>query len=77
MGIQKPKTKAQRRARREAMQQLSNLEVERRELNTMLDAVRRDADQFFKMGRFSAKRTLSNGAVVRISITMPPREVTS
>jgi hypothetical protein len=37
----------------------------------MLDAVKRDAWQYFGMGRFEAKKRLPNGAVVKLSITMP------
>jgi hypothetical protein len=42
-----------------------------RELDVMMNAIKRDAHQFFGMGKFSAKKLLDNGAVVRVSITMP------
>lgn len=41
-------------------------------LYVMLDSVKRDADSFFGMGKFEAKKKLPNGAVVKVSITMPP-----
>lgn len=37
----------------------------------MMDAIKRDHESFFGMGKFACKRKLSNGAVVRVSITMP------
>lgn len=40
-------------------------------LGVMLRAIKRDAWQFFGMGKFSCKKKLANGAVVRFSITMP------
>ena len=44
----------------------------REELAAMMDAVKQDCKSWFGMGRFACKRKLSNGAVVRVSITMPP-----
>jgi hypothetical protein len=40
-------------------------------LYVMLDSVKRDANSFFGMGKFEAKKKLPNGAVVKVSITMP------
>jgi len=37
----------------------------------MLDAVKRDAWQYFGMGEFRAVKKLPNGATVRIVIRMP------
>lgn len=41
------------------------------ELNVMLEAVMRDAGTYFRMGRFRAKKKLSNGATVTVEIRMP------
>lgn len=41
------------------------------ELNAMLDAVKRDALEYFGVGKMRAKKTLANGAVVTLSISMP------
>lgn len=41
-------------------------------LNEMLDAVKRDASQFFAMGAMRARKKLPNGAVVTLTIKMPP-----
>lgn len=40
-------------------------------LNTMLDAVKRDVSDYFRMGKVTAKKKLDNGAVVTITIVMP------
>lgn len=40
----------------------------------MLDAVKRDAWQYFGMGKFEARKRLPNGAVVKFSIKMPARK---
>lgn len=69
MATQKPKTREQRRARRH-MGSRAKTEAER-ELNAMLDALKRDALQFFFVGKFTAKKKLSNGAIVRFEFTMP------
>lgn len=37
----------------------------------MLNAIKRDADQYFRLGKFACKKGLPNGAIVRVSITMP------
>ena len=42
------------------------------ELGEMLDAVKREARSWFGMGAMRARRRLSNGARVVVSITMPP-----
>lgn len=47
-------------------------ETARKELATMMDAIKRDYKSWFGMGKFACKRKLANGAVVRVSITMPP-----
>lgn len=41
-------------------------------LAVMLDAVKRDAEQFFSMGEMRAQKKLPNGAVVTLKIRMPP-----
>lgn len=76
MATQKPKTKEQRRARRRATERGPSLPIAARELATMMDAVKRDWLSWFSMGRFTCRRKLSNGAVVRVEITMPalPKE---
>lgn len=69
MATQKPRTKEQRRARRHVPAR-SKSEAER-ELVAMLDALKRDALQFFFVGKFTAKKKLSNGATVKFEFTMP------
>ncbi len=41
------------------------------ELNRMLDAIKRDADQYFGIGQMRCRKTLQNGAKVFIRILMP------
>lgn len=73
MATQKPPTREQRRARRVAAQRAKS-PIEHRELERMLDAIKKDAASFFAMGEFRCRRRLSNGAVVRVVITMPAEE---
>lgn len=41
------------------------------ELGRMLDVIKRDGEQLFRLGKFTCKKKLSNGVVVRVSLTMP------
>jgi hypothetical protein len=43
------------------------------ELNAMLDAIKRDAPDYFRIGKMAAKKMLSNGASVHVVITMPDK----
>lgn len=47
-------------------------EKARQELTAMMDSIKRDYKSWFGMGKFACKKKLANGAVVRVSITMPP-----
>jgi len=40
----------------------------------MLDAIKRDAWQYFGLGEFRTRKKLPNGAVVRFVIRMPTRK---
>lgn len=51
--------------------ELGQAHESRVELNRMLDAIKRDAPQYFQMGGMRAKLVLSNGAKVTVSIMMP------
>jgi hypothetical protein len=42
------------------------------ELSAMMLSITAGWRSYFGMGKFACKRKLSNGAVVRVSITMPP-----
>lgn len=44
----------------------------KQELAAMMASIAKDWKSWFGMGKFACKRKLSNGAVVRVSITMPP-----
>ena len=41
------------------------------ELASMMMSIAADWSSWFRMGKFQCRRVLSNGAVVRVSITMP------
>lgn len=71
MATQKPTTKQLRRARRRATERDPAAPVAARELATMMDAIKREWPSWFGMGAFKCRRKLSNGAIVRVEITMP------
>jgi hypothetical protein len=44
------------------------------DLGVMCDAIKRDASQFFHMGRVRARKKLANGAVATFTLVMPAEQ---
>jgi len=49
-----------------------NANISAEQLAVMLDSIKRDAEAYFSVGRVRLKKKLLNGAVVVVTITMPP-----